>query len=280
MSGGGTFGAYEAGALWGLYYGDNDKTKFEYDVVTGVSAGAINTGAIILFEIGDEENMVNTLSEKWQSLTQNQLMARWKPGGMVKGVLKETGIFDTTPLHNFLTDFYNERNKTIHRKFVVSSVDANSGAYHLFNETIQNVTDDPMKAILSSASIPFVFPDQKWSQYNMVGIDGGTVWNTNLVSAVQRCREKVDDDSKITIDILVCFGYDIDKDFRQAGNTIDNYNRFIQIRDYYNGMDDVLNFMRAFPDVNFRYYVQPSSPLPSLKMLDANNATSTFPMQM
>lgn len=70
MSGGGTFGAYEAGVLHGLVHGDTDKTKYEYDVVTGVSAGAINTGAVSVFEIGDELNMVDVLSEKWQSLTQ------------------------------------------------------------------------------------------------------------------------------------------------------------------------------------------------------------------
>lgn len=111
-------------------------------------------------------------------------------------------------------------------------------------------------------------------------MDGGTVWNTNLVSAVQRCREKVDDDSKITIDIVVCFGYSIDGKYSSSANTVDNYIRYKTIKDYYSSMDDILEFMRAFPDVNFRYYVQPSSPLPTLKMLDANNATSTFPMQM
>jgi len=35
-------------------------------------------------------------------------------------------------------------------------------------------------------------------------MDGGTVWNTNLVSAVERCREIVDDDSQITLDVIVC----------------------------------------------------------------------------
>ena len=34
-------------------------------------------------------------------------------------------------------------------------------------------------------------------------MDGGTVWNTNLVSAVERCREIVDDDSNITLDVIV-----------------------------------------------------------------------------
>lgn len=45
-------------------------------------------------------------------------------------------------------------------------------------------------------------------------------------------------------------------------------------------MDDLLEFKRAFPNVNFRYYVQPSKPLPSLKILDVHNSTSTYPMQM
>ena len=56
--------------------------------------------------------------------------------------------------------------------------------------------------------------------------------------------------------------------------------RYKDIKDYYNGMDDILGFIQAFPDINFRYYVQPSSPLPLKDILNAGNATSTYPMQM
>ena len=65
MSGGGSKGAFEAGALYGLIMNDPDKTKYEYDVVTGVSAGSINTGAVSLFKKGDEVNMVQFLSDTW-----------------------------------------------------------------------------------------------------------------------------------------------------------------------------------------------------------------------
>ena len=58
LSGGGAKGAFEAGALYGLIMNDEDKSKYAYDVVTGVSAGAINTGAISIFKPGDEVNMV------------------------------------------------------------------------------------------------------------------------------------------------------------------------------------------------------------------------------
>merc|ERR1712226_1028144 len=65
MSGGGTYGAYEAGALWGMFYTNDTKEnreKFKYNVVTGISAGSINTGGLALFEWGDEENAIRTLS--------------------------------------------------------------------------------------------------------------------------------------------------------------------------------------------------------------------------
>lgn len=158
MSGGGSFGAWEAGVLWGMYYTAEDPTQFQYDVVSGVSAGAINGAAVATFAPGDEVNMLNTLSTKWQELTQDQLYSMWKPLGLVTGVLKESGLLNTQPLHDFLDTFFDDMSDTFKRKLVVSSVDANSGNYIQWNET----SSDPMKSVLSSAAIPFVFPDQKW----------------------------------------------------------------------------------------------------------------------
>ena len=58
MSGGGSRGAFEAGALWGIHYTDNDTHAMEYDVVTGVSVGAVNAGGVGLFAIGNETGLV------------------------------------------------------------------------------------------------------------------------------------------------------------------------------------------------------------------------------
>ena len=64
MSGGSNYGAWEVGVLWGLLnYGD--PADYAWDVITGVSAGAINTGATAVFATGDELNMVDFLSETW-----------------------------------------------------------------------------------------------------------------------------------------------------------------------------------------------------------------------
>jgi predicted patatin/cPLA2 family phospholipase len=64
------------------------------------------------------------------------------------------------------------------------------------------------KAVRSSSSIPGVFPPQHLEDHLLM--DGGTVWNTNLISAVEKCMELVDDESKITLDIAVCSSHELE----------------------------------------------------------------------
>jgi predicted acylesterase/phospholipase RssA len=56
LSGGANKGAYEAGVIWGLV---NALTPEEvrWDVVTGVSAGAMNAAGMSIFEVGNEVAM-------------------------------------------------------------------------------------------------------------------------------------------------------------------------------------------------------------------------------
>lgn len=69
MAGGGSKGAFEAGALWGMYYAkQNAGENFDYDVLTGVSAGSINSFALSLFAKNDTEHAINVISDTWASL--------------------------------------------------------------------------------------------------------------------------------------------------------------------------------------------------------------------
>lgn len=123
--------------------------------------------------------------------------------GVMTGIRKESGILDNSPLIAYLHNIFTEYNYDLKRKVVFSCADANRGIYVTFNET----NPDPIKAIISSASIPFAFPHQFWNESgaeDVVCMDGGTMYNENLVSAVTRCREQVEHDSQITIDIIVC----------------------------------------------------------------------------
>ena len=68
LSGGSNNGAWEAGVIWGLlHYGE--PSDFAWDVVSGVSAGALNTGGTAVWATGDEYAMSEWLSDTWASLT-------------------------------------------------------------------------------------------------------------------------------------------------------------------------------------------------------------------
>jgi hypothetical protein len=60
-------------------------------------------------------------------------------------------------------------------------------------------------------------------------MDGGTVWNLNLVSAVQRCREIVDSDSDINLDIVSVHGGKKLNKWDHPDSAISNFLRFRDI---------------------------------------------------
>lgn len=113
----------------------------------------------------------------------------WPEG--LAGILTRSGAFDDSPLIGFLQKMLDEHPNGPQRKVVVSAVDVNTGTYVTFTE--KDPIDKMIMGVVSSASIPFIFPHRKIG--NNVLMDGGTVWNTNLVSAVDRCLELVDDES-------------------------------------------------------------------------------------
>lgn len=111
-------------------------------------------------------------------------------------------------------------------------------------------------------------------------MDGGTVWNTNLVSAILRCKEIVLNESDITIDIIVLDANELSPWYANS-LSITNWMRFSELQSYNDELADIQEFVMAYPDINFRYLLYPSSPLPGgLEMLNFDNSTSTWPMQL
>ena len=72
LSGGGNNGSWEVGVFWGMVnYGDAD--DFKFDVMTGVSAGAINTGVMAGWEIGREKELADWGSDLWNNLSSSDI---------------------------------------------------------------------------------------------------------------------------------------------------------------------------------------------------------------
>ena len=198
LSGGGSNGSWEAGVMWGmLNFGT--PADFEWDVVTGVSAGSINTIFTAPYALGDELNMVQGLSDAWKNLHTSDVWVDWTLG-KVWGATAKSGAVDNSPLLAFLKNVlapYTEYK----RRVTVASVNVNTGVYTEFTQKTLAFADLP-DASVSSASIPFVFPPHTWSYGTFM--DGGTVYNVDLEGAIAQCKDLVDDESKIIIDVLFC----------------------------------------------------------------------------
>lgn len=96
MSGGGANGAWEAGVFWGLnYYGNQG--DFDYDVVSGVSAGSINTAALAGWAPEDGKAAAEYISQTMQTLTNPDVWKEW-PLGLAIGATIKPGLLNDGPL--------------------------------------------------------------------------------------------------------------------------------------------------------------------------------------
>jgi len=83
MSGGANKGAYEAGVVNGLSHLLNG-TDANYDVVTGVSAGALNSAAMAMWAPNQAKAMSEWLVNFWKTIRGPQVFQEW-PGGLQEG---------------------------------------------------------------------------------------------------------------------------------------------------------------------------------------------------
>ncbi len=79
-------------------------------------------------------------------------------------------------------------------------------------------------------------------------MDGGTAWNINLVTAIDKCKAKGFTDSQIILDIINC-RFDGLNEIEDTGNSIANYMRYYDINSNFKQLNDIYEFMRARPDI-------------------------------
>ena len=251
MSGGGSNGSWEAGVMWGmLNYGN--PSDFEWDVVTGVSAGSINTIYTAGYKVGDEANMAQNLSDLWKNLHSSDVWKDWTLG-KVWGATAKQGAVDNSPLLAYLTNLLSAFTEGYGRRVSLGSVNANTGVYTEFTQKNTEFMD-LAQASVSSASIPFVFPPHVWEGKG-VFMDGGTVYNVDLEGAIAQCMDLVDDESKIIIDIYFCGAPKSAETEEKVGNSWENYFRGRSLRKYYGDSNSIALAMVGHPTVQMRHMV-------------------------
>ena len=132
MSGGANYGAWEVGVIWGLMHYGNPE-DYTWDVITGVSAGAINTAGTLVYETGDEYAMSEFLSDSWAHLHSSDIWRFW-PDETPREWFSEQGLLDSSPAIEYITELIAPFGE-IKRNFAFSAVDVNSGEYVVMDQT-------------------------------------------------------------------------------------------------------------------------------------------------
>ncbi|EFA74705.1 hypothetical protein PPL_11534 [Heterostelium album PN500] len=242
FSGAGAFGAYE------VKYGSN----LQWDLVTGISAGAINAAAVAMFNVDDTKGAADFLVDRWLKITPEQVYVNWK-GGVVDGALFQRGIYNTEPLTTFLTESINiTALKQSDRGFMIGATNLDTGMFDQFYKT----DSDIVKAVAASASIPGLFPPTEKNGYDYA--DGGVTYLTPITDAARLCYET--GAINVTIDMATC-GQPYK--FQNVSNekTVQLLLRSYQIiKDNFNNKD-IETLFQAFPNAILNIF-RPSKSLP------------------
>ena len=119
---------------------------------------------------------------------------------------------------------------------------------------------DFAQLIVGSGSAPGFFPPQK--VFDTLWADGGAAYNLELPSLVDFCRDKGYSDDRISIDVILLSPTKEISRWEKTGRTaVTNYWRSRQISQGRKTNEVLSAFMRANPNINYRYLVKPDSKL-------------------
>lgn len=166
LSGGGSFGMVEVGILSDLY--DKGKIPYSFDVITGISAGGLNTGFLSYYNnisIG-----VKDLYQVYKNMNNDKVYER----ELLK-IMSEWSIYNTAPLYKTLGTIIGSK------KPINNGPIALIGASNVLKEKIDifrfdelNV-EDKVDVLMSTSAIPLVFPPHKFN--GSLYVDGGVITN-------------------------------------------------------------------------------------------------------
>lgn len=191
LSGGGSKGSFQVGVLKKLVESD----QRGYDLICGVSVGAINAAGLAAFPKADYPVGVAYMEKMWrEKVKTSAIYKRWCPFGKVSALWKKS-VYDSSPLRSFMHENLNLE------KVRASGVQVAVGAVSLETEAFQfgtQINDNFIDWVLASSSFPiFLTPiqidGQSWS-------DGGVRSTTPLSYAIKAGADE--------IDVVLCFDPD------------------------------------------------------------------------
>lgn len=279
LSGGGSKGAYQAGALKHIL----GELEVAYDVFCGVSVGAINCAFLSMFPYQQEKESGIAMAELWSILDNSRIYKRWFPFGGMHAVWRKS-FFDSSPMHQLIrSEIDLERIRDSGKKVSVGTVSLSSGKYTIFDQNSNYFVD----AVIASASFPGMlapvsFLGQLWSDGGVKELSpikkavelGADVIDVIITSPQTRIRRFIENPT--TVDILKrTIDLSTDKIMANDIEKVEMYNKlavagltdkkFVKInilRPDYNLIEDLLDFrpikiaemmQKGYEDAKYKY---------------------------
>jgi NTE family protein len=232
LSGGSSKGAYHVGAINHLL----GNLQVEYDLLFGISVGAINSAFLSLFKIGEEVTASEELTRQWLSVDNNKIYKPWKVFGKLASLWKPS-IFDSTPLQNWLKkDISRDRIIDSGRRILVGAVSLTSGNYKLFDKTHPNFVD----AIIASSSYPGLFLPTEID--GELYSDGGLKTQVPISEAIASGADE--------IDVIVCYPEKNRSPMKNKINSINVLGRALNLMSDEIAKDDLLELQNKNIKIN------------------------------
>ena len=183
LSGGGSKGAYQAGAIDHLLGVEG----INYEIFCGVSVGALNCAMLAMHAAGDEVAAAVRVHEKWKEIRTKDVRKQWFPFGILHALWKPS-LYDSKPLIT-LVEEQMDVSKIISsgKQLAVGAVSLSTGQNRDFT---QSDVDNIQKAVLASASFPAMLcpieiDGELWT-------DGGVRDVTPIAAAIDLGADAID----------------------------------------------------------------------------------------
>jgi NTE family protein len=185
LSGGGSKGAWQVGALKALAESDS----CHWDSIHGVSVGAINAAFLAMHTPLEQVLAIERLVGIWNNITSTeQIYKPWLPfklnyiSSMFKGSLN-TG----SPLKTLVENCWNQE-KLVESgvKLTVGAVSVTTGKYSVIDQTNPKIFD----YVLASSHLPMVFEPMNID--DEVWVDGGIRHQIPIIEALKEDPDEID----------------------------------------------------------------------------------------
>jgi len=174
LTGGGVKGAHQVGALKHLI----QDLGMKFDVITGISVGALNGSFLGQYKKDDLAQGVEDLHKLWLTIDNHKIKKSWFPFGFLH-YLWEKSLYDSSPLEKMVEDTLDiEKLKSSDITLVVGAQAIGSGVYTKFTNQDPNIKD----AVKASAAFPVFLKKVKIG--NDWYVDGGVKETAPLRHAI------------------------------------------------------------------------------------------------